>query len=121
VLAIYQPLVVFPLLLAGSTASMLVLAALAGTYIAPASNLRNQIAQAAMPPGTGTEAFTWLALSLTVGASGGSALAGPLVQSSGWRTGALLAAGLPALWLPLILLRRAVLHRALAAERTAEG
>ena len=115
-MAIYQPLVVLPMLLANSTAAMFALAALAGSYIAPASNLRNQIAQAAMPPGTGTEAFTWLALSLTVGASGGSALAGPLVQSGGWQAGVLLAAGLPALWLPLILLRRELLHRAVTAD-----
>ncbi|HEU5105954.1 MAG TPA: MFS transporter [Solirubrobacterales bacterium] len=114
-LAIYQPLVCLPMLLAGSTTAMFALAALAGTYIAPASNLRNQIAQAAMPPGTGTEAFTWLALSLTVGASGGSALAGPLVESGGWQAGVLLAAGLPALSLPLIFARRAVLHRAVRA------
>jgi MFS family permease len=118
-LAIYQPLVVAPLLLADSTTAMFALAALAGSYIAPASNLRNQIAQTAMPPGTGTEAFTWLALSLTVGASAGAALAGPLVQSNGWRAGAILAAGLPALWVPLILLRRELLHRAVAAERSA--
>ena len=118
-LAIYQPLATLPILLADSTVAMLALAALAGTYIAPASNLRNQIAQAAMPPGTGTEAFTWLALSLTVGASTGAALAGPLVQSNGWRAGVVLAAGLPALWIPLILLRRELLHRAVApkAER----
>lgn len=119
-LAIYQPLATLPMLLAGSVPAMFACAALAGTYIAPASNLRNQIAQAAMPPGTGTEAFTWLALSLTVGASGGSALAGPLVESSGWRAGVLLAAGLPAVWLPLILLRRELLHRAVAPGRTAE-
>jgi len=114
-LAAYQPLACLPMLLAGSPAAMFALAALAGTYIAPASNLRNQIAQAAMPPGTGTEAFTWLALSLTVGASGGSALAGPLVQSGGWQAGVLVAAGLPALSLPLILLRRELLHRAVQA------
>jgi len=112
-MAIYQPLVALPLLLANSPLPMFPLAALACTYIAPASNLRNQIAQAAMPPGTGTEAFTWLALSLTVGASAGAALAGPLVQSSGWRAGVLLAAALPALAVPLILLRRELLHRAI--------
>jgi len=118
-LAIYQPLACLPLLLADSNLAMFLLAPLAGSYIAPASNLRNQIAQAAMPPGTGTEAFTWLALSLTVGASAGAALSGPLVQAHGWRAGALLAGGLPALWLPLILLRRELLHRAVAAERSA--
>ena len=114
-MAIYQPLVALPLLLAKSPLMMFPLAALACSYIAPASNLRNQIAQAAMPPGTGTEAFTWLALSLTVGASAGAALAGPLVQSHGWRAGVLLAAGLPALGVPLILLRRELLHRAVTA------
>jgi MFS family permease len=119
VLAIYQPLACLPLLLADSTLAMFLLAPIAGSYIAPAGNLRNQIAQAAMPPGTGTEAFTWLALSLTVGASAGAALAGPLVESNGWRAGAILAAGLPALWLPLILLRRELLHRAAAPERCA--
>jgi MFS family permease len=120
-LAIYQPLVALPLLLADSTLAMFPLAALAGTYIAPASNLRNQIAQAAMPPGTGTEAFTWLALSLMVGGSAGAALAGPLVQSGGWRAGVLLAAGLPALCVPLILVRRELLHRPTAAEPNPEA
>ena len=115
VLAIYQPLVALPLLLADSTLTMFPLAALACSYVAPASNLRNQIAQAAMPPGTGTETFTWLALSLTIGASAGAALAGPLVESGGWRAGVLLAAGLPALGIPLILVRRKLLHRAVAA------
>lgn len=118
-LAVYQPLACLPLLLADSNLAMLLLAPIAGSYIAPASNLRNQIAQAAMPPGTGTEAFTWLALSLTVGASAGAALAGPLVESNGWRAGALLAAGLPALWMPLLLLRRELLHRAAAERSTA--
>jgi MFS family permease len=114
-LAIYQPLAALPLLLAGSTWAMFPLAALACSYIAPASNLRNQIAQVAMPPGTGTETFTWLALSLTIGASAGAALAGPLVESNGWRAGVLLAAGLPALGLPVMLIRRELLHRAVAA------
>ncbi|HYQ79029.1 MAG TPA: MFS transporter [Solirubrobacterales bacterium] len=115
-MAIYQPLVVLPLLLADSNLAMFLLAPLTGSYIAPATNLRNQIAQAAMPPGTGTEAFTWLALSLTVGASAGAALAGPLVQANGWQAGVLLAAGLPALCIPVILLRRELLHRAVVKE-----
>ncbi len=118
-LAIYQPLACLPLLLADSNLAMFLLAPIVGSYIAPASNLRNQIAQAAMPPGTGTEAFTWLALSLTVGASAGAALAGPLVQSNGWRAGVILGAALPALWIPLILIRRELLQRAVAAERSA--
>jgi len=120
-LAIYQPLATLPLLLAGSVPAMFAFAALAGTYIAPASNLRNQIAQAAMPPGTGTEAFTWLALSLMVGGSAGAALAGPVVESGGWRAGVWLAIGLPALWIPLLLIRRELLHRAVAQPERAKA
>lgn len=74
---------------------------------APSSRRRSppapQIAGVTMPPGTGTEVFTWLSLSIVVGASAGSALAGPLVQSGGWRAGVVLAAALPALGLPLTL------------------
>lgn len=49
-----------------------------------------------MPPGTGAEAFTWMGLSITVGASAGSALAGPLVEAGGWRAGAIVACAAPA-------------------------
>lgn len=62
-----------------------------------------------MPPGTGTEVFTWLSLSLMIGASAGSAIAGPVVQAGGWRAGVILAAALPALGLPLLLARRRLL------------
>jgi predicted MFS family arabinose efflux permease len=100
-LAIFQPLACLPLLLAPGVGPMLALAVLAGTFIAPTITARTQIAQVTMPPGTGTEVFTWLSLSVMVGASAGSALAGPLVQGGGWRAGVLLAAALPALGLPL--------------------
>jgi len=59
-----------------------------------------------MPPGTGTEGFTWLSLSLMIGASAGSAIAGPVVQAGGWQAGVALAAALPALGVPLLLARR---------------
>jgi len=104
---------------------MLVLGVLAGTFIAPTITARTQIARVTMPPGTGTEVFTWLSLSIMVGASAGSALAGPLVQADGWRAGVLLAAALPALGLPLLLARRGLLRGAaapaLAAEPTRSG
>lgn len=102
-LAFFQPLVCLPLLLAPGVGAMLALGVLAGTFIAPTITARTQIAQVTMPPGTGTEVFTWLSLSIVVGASAGSALAGPLVQGGGWRAGVLLAAALPALGLPLTL------------------
>ena len=117
-LAILQPLMVLPLLLAPSVGVMLVLGLLAGSFIAPTITARSQIVQGSLPPGTGTEAFTWLTLAIVVGASAGSALAGPLVQAEGWRAGVLLAAALPALGLPLILARRGLLRRAVVPEAT---
>lgn len=83
----------------------------AGTFIAPTITTRTQIAKEAMPPGTGTEVFTWLSLSIMIGASASasSALAGPVVESGGWRAGVPLAAALPALGLPLLLARRHLL------------
>lgn len=102
-LAIFQPLLCLPLLLAPGVAAMLGLGVLAGTFIAPTITARTQIAQVTMPPGTGTEVFTWLSLSVMIGASAGSALAGPLVQAGGWQAGVLLGAALPALGLPLTL------------------
>jgi MFS family permease len=108
-LAVFQPLICLPLLLAPSVKVMLVLGVLAGTFIAPTITTRTQIAKVAMPPGTGTEVFTWLSLSIMIGASAGSALAGPVVENGGWRAGVLLAAALPALGLPLLLARRHLL------------
>jgi MFS family permease len=99
----------------GGTLALVVLAGLsgaaflAGTFIAPTITARTQIARVAMPPGTGTEVFTWLSLSLMVGASAGSAIAGPIVQAGGWRAGVVLAAALPALGLPFLLARRGLL------------
>jgi MFS family permease len=108
-LALFQPLICLPLLLAPTVGVMLALGVLAGTFIAPTITARTQIAREAMPPGTGTEVFTWLSLSLMIGASAGSAIAGPIVQAGGWRAGVVLAAALPALGLPFLLARRGLL------------
>jgi MFS family permease len=108
-LALFQPLICLPLLLAPTVGVMLALGVLAGTFIAPTITARTQIGREAMPPGTGTEVFTWLSLSLMIGASAGSAIAGPIVQAGGWRAGVVLAAALPALGLPFLLARRGLL------------
>ena len=108
-LALLQPLVCLPLLLAPTVGAMLALGVLAGSFIAPTITARTQIARDAMPPGTGTEVFTWLSLSLMIGASAGSALAGPIVEAGGWRAGVILAAALPALGLPFLLARKGLL------------
>lgn len=108
-LAIFQPLICLPLLLAPSVGAMLALGVLTGTFIAPTITARTQIARVAMPPGTGTEVFTWLSLSIMIGASAASAIAGPVVQAGGWRAGVALASGLAALGVPLLLSRRSLL------------
>lgn len=95
-LAALQSATCLPLLLAPDVPEMFVAAALAGTCVAPLVNVRNQLAHETMPPGTGTEGFTWLSLSITLGAGLGSALAGPLVEAGGWRAGAIVACALPA-------------------------
>jgi MFS family permease len=51
-----------------------------------------------------------------IGASAGSAIAGPIVQSGGWRAGVILAAVLPALGLPFLLARRRLLAGQMPAE-----
>ncbi|HTT94080.1 MAG TPA: MFS transporter [Solirubrobacterales bacterium] len=98
-----------PLPTATSIPEMFVFATIAGLCIAPQLTLRNQVAQSAAPAGTVTEAFTWLSLAITVGASIGSALAGPLVEASGWQTGAFVAIALPAVATLLLLPRRHLL------------
>ncbi len=102
-LAVAQPLLIAPLLLAPTPAVLVVLALLAGSYAAPTVTLRSRLAELAMPPGTGTETFTWLLLAVMVGVSASSALAGPLIELGGWRLGVLLAIAVPLASLPAVL------------------
>jgi MFS family permease len=108
-LAVYQPLVIAPLLLAPSPAALVPLALLAGSFAAPMITLRSRVAELTMPPGTGTETFTWLLLSVMVGASASSALAGPLIEAAGWRVGVVLAIAAPVAALPALFAGRRVL------------
>jgi predicted MFS family arabinose efflux permease len=85
---------------------MFAAAFLAGVCVARLITVRYQLARHGALAGTGTEAFTWIPLAITLGASAGSALAGPLVQSGGWRAGALLACAMPALSAIIALLGR---------------
>ena len=98
-LRLLQVITCVPVLLAFSVPSMFFLAALAGLTVAPVGAVRSRLVHASAPPEIGTEAFTWISLSITVGASSGAAIAGPLVQSLGWRAGVVLAFAVPALGL----------------------
>lgn len=108
-LAVYQPLAIAPLLLATSPPVLIPLALLAGSFAAPMVTLRSRVAELTMPPGTGTETFTWLLLSVMVGTSASAALAGPLVEAGGWRVGVVLAVAVPLLALPAIFAGRRLL------------
>jgi len=105
-LAGLQALLVLPLLLAPSVAAMFFLAALAGVCIAPLISVRSELVGEVMPPGTGNEAFSWVSVSIALGASAGSALGGPLVEAGGWRLGIALACAAPAAGFFLLFSRR---------------
>ena len=95
-----------PLPAATGVPEMFVFAAIAGVTLAPQVTVRNQVVQNTLVAGTATEAFTWMALATTIGASIGSALVGPLVQAAGWRAGALVAVALPAVATLVVFARR---------------
>ena len=78
-------------LAASSIAGMALLVPLAGIVIAPLQATQNQLVGLVAPAGTITEAYTWVLMGLVMGLAGGNALAGPLVDASGWR--AAVAAG----------------------------
>lgn len=99
-----------PLVFATSLPEMFVFAAIAGVSIAPQVTVRNNLAQLKLAAGTATEAFTWLTLSITVGASAGAALVGALVEAHGWRAGALVAVVMPALGTLALFARRDLLR-----------
>jgi MFS family permease len=98
-----------PLPLAASIPEMFVFAVVAGLCIAPQITVRNQLVQRTSPAGAVTEAFTWISLAVTIGASLGSAVVGPLVEAAGWRAGALVAVALPAGSTVVLLARRELL------------
>ncbi len=105
-LGAFQVLTCLPILGVATVPEMFVAAAIAGLCVAPLGTVRNQLVQETMPPGTGAEAFTWMGLAITVGASLGAAVAGPVVQAHGWRAGALIACALPAVGAALAFLGR---------------
>jgi MFS family permease len=92
------PLCSVPLLGAPSIAVMTVLAVIAGLCLAPYMAAANQLVGDVAPPGAVTEAFAWPITAIAIGAATGSAAAGAIAQSVGWREGfvAVVAGGLVA-------------------------
>ncbi len=85
-----------PLAFATAVPEMFVFALISGICIAPQITVRNNLAQSSVPAGTVVEAFTWLSLAATVGASAGAAAVGPLVEAAGWRAGTIVAIAMTA-------------------------
>lgn len=111
-----QVLTCLPLLLVATVPQMFAASFLSGVCVAPLITVRYQLARRGALAGTGTEAFSWIPLAITVGASAGSAVAGPVVQAGGWRAGAALACAMPALSVLLALRGRDVLAGPQPAE-----
>ncbi|MEO3975340.1 MFS transporter [Streptomyces sp. CAU 1734] len=106
-----------PLALTPGVAAMTVLSALAGLFLAPAIACAFVVVDRHAPRGTVTEAFSWLVTTFGVGAAGGTAVAGPVVESAGTAWSFAVAGGGGA----AALLVLAVTRRALAVPlRTGE-
>jgi predicted MFS family arabinose efflux permease len=108
-LAFLLPLACLPLLAGTTPLAMAVLVVFAGVPLAPLIASRNEIVSHIAPSGSVTEAFTWPLTALVGGLSLGTAVAGALVDASGWA--AALGAGIAvsALGAGLVVARRATL------------
>jgi MFS family permease len=107
--AVAFPLCSVPLALAPSIAVMTVLALIAGLCLAPLLAAANQLVGEVAPPGAVTEAFAWPITAVAMGAACGSATAGAIVQSAGWRPGFLAVVGAGLLAATIAVTRRATL------------
>jgi MFS family permease len=97
--ALLAPATALPAL-AGNLAELAGLLFVAGLAIAPAFAVLYGLVAAESAPGRATEAFGWLSTGFLVGAAGGAAAGGALVQFGGPRAGYLAAGGLALLALP---------------------
>jgi predicted MFS family arabinose efflux permease len=83
VLVALLPLAIAPVGLAGSSAALGVLLAVAGAPIAPAFTTAYTLVDRLAPPGTITEAFTVTTTAVVAGIALGNAAAGALVEPIG--------------------------------------
>ncbi|MFF2851707.1 MFS transporter [Streptomyces sp. NPDC058001] len=74
-----------PLVLVPGEVAMMALTTLAGVFLAPSLACAFIVVDRHAPRGTVTEAFSWFVTTFTVGASAGTALAGPVVEWGGTR------------------------------------
>ncbi|MEU0687276.1 MFS transporter [Streptomyces uncialis] len=111
VLTVFLTVCYVPLVLVPGPVGMTLLCALAGVFLAPAIACAFVVVDRHAPRGTVTEAFSWLVTTFTVGASAGTAVAGPVVEWGGTRW----AFTVPVLVGAAALLVLTATHRVLAA------
>lgn len=104
------PLTCLPLAIADSPLAMGVLAMLAGLPIAPLIASRNELVGTLASGSASAESFTWLLTALVAGLALGSAAAGTLVESEGWRVAVLAGCAVAALGGALAYARRGTLR-----------
>lgn len=80
-----------PLALTPGVAAMTALAGVAGVFLAPALACAFIVVDRHAPPGTVTEAFSWLVTTFGVGAALGTGAAGPAVETGGTAAGFVVA------------------------------
>ncbi|HWF36494.1 MAG TPA: MFS transporter, partial [Solirubrobacteraceae bacterium] len=80
-----------PLIVAGTIPVMVLLMAVAGLTLAPVAACSFALIEDVAPPGTTTEAFTWIFTANMAGAAAGAAAAGAVIHSSGIRAALLIA------------------------------
>ena len=80
------------LVLPTSLAAMLVLAPLAGATLAPLTAVQNELIGRVAPHGTVTEAYAWIITGTILGVAIGTAIAGAVIEASGWSDAILVGA-----------------------------
>lgn len=110
-----------PLLAASSVASMIALMAVAGLALAPSAAAGYLIVDHVAPPGTVTEATTWVMTANVAGGALGAALGGIVVQEVSVRAALVMACAGPLLGTLVTITRRRTLQGEPAAARLSSG
>ncbi|MBA0050696.1 MFS transporter [Streptomyces sp. AJS327] len=99
-----------PLALVPGVVPMTLLTGLAGVFLAPALACAFVVVDRHAPPGTVTEAFSWLVTTFGVGAAAGTAVVGPVIEAGGTAAGFAVAGVGGVLALLVLVLSRSVLE-----------
>jgi MFS family permease len=108
------PVALLPLALAPSVAVMALLVVPAGMFIAPLLATRNELIGWVAPAGARTEAYTWPVTAFVGGIAVGSAVAGGIVETSGWRIAFVAGSAAAAVGAAIAVARRGTFERRIA-------